>query len=80
LEKENDPNDDIVDYNGHTNRGYGSEVPKDYFNKNHIMPGSHITVPRDDSNPPLGNSLINLRVTPTNSFIQFSQDIDVANV
>jgi hypothetical protein len=24
LEKENDPNDAIVDFNGHTNRGYGS--------------------------------------------------------
>jgi len=24
LEKENDMSDDIVDYNGHTNRGYGS--------------------------------------------------------
>jgi len=24
LEKEDDPNDAIVDYNGHTNRGYGS--------------------------------------------------------
>lgn len=48
LEKENDPNDFVVDYNGHTNRGYGSEVPSKYFDKNHIMPGSHITVPRDD--------------------------------
>lgn len=27
LEKEDDMNDAIVDYNGHTNRGYGSEVP-----------------------------------------------------
>ena len=80
LEKENDMDDAIVDYNGHTNRGYGSEVPTNYFDKNHIMPGSHITVPREDNNPPLGNSLIalaNLRVAPTNSFIQFSDEANV---
>merc|ERR1719263_2046767 len=60
VEKENDPKDDVVDYNGHTNRGYGSQVPSEYFKNNKIMAGSHITVPRDDSNPPLGNSLVNL--------------------
>ena len=57
LEKENDPNDDIVDYNGHTNRGYGSQKPSDFFDINHIMPGSMITVPRDETVPGLGNSL-----------------------
>jgi hypothetical protein len=57
LEKENDPNDAIVDYNGHTNRGYGSQTPTDFFDINHIMPGSMITVPRDETVPGLGNSL-----------------------
>lgn len=57
LEKENDPNDAIVDYNGHTNRGYGSQKPSDFFDINHIMPGSMITVPRDETVPGLGNSL-----------------------
>ena len=57
LEKENDPNDFVVDMNGHTNRGYGSEVPSKYAAKNHIMPGTHITVPRDETNPGMGNNL-----------------------
>lgn len=57
LEKENDMSDDIVDYNGHTNRGYGSQKPSDFFDINHIMPGSMITVPRDETIPGLGNSL-----------------------
>jgi len=57
LEKENDMSDAIVDYNGHTNRGYGSQKPSDFFDLNHIMPGSMITVPRDETIPGLGNSL-----------------------
>jgi len=49
IHEEEDPKDDVVDYNGHTNRGYGSKTPTDYFNSNKIMPGSHITIPRDES-------------------------------
>jgi len=40
--------DDIVDYNGHTNRGYGSTLPSTYFANNHIMDGSIITTPREE--------------------------------
>ena len=57
LEKENDPNDYVVDMMGHTNAGYGSSVPKAFFDRNHIMPGSMITTPRAETNPGLGNSL-----------------------
>jgi len=57
LEKENDPNDFAVDLHGHTDRGYGSEVPSDYFDKNHIMPGTHITIPRDETAHDLGNNV-----------------------
>jgi hypothetical protein len=47
--------DDIVDYNGHTNRGYGSTLPSTYFANNHIMDGSMITTPREEG--PTRNSL-----------------------
>ena len=47
--------DNDVDYNGHTNRGYGSRKPSEYFAGNHIFPGHRITVPRDDSG--LGNNV-----------------------
>jgi hypothetical protein len=56
IHEEEDVNDHVVDYNGHTNRGYGSTLPKDYFDRNHIMPGHHITVPRDEANKGLGNN------------------------
>lgn len=56
LEKEDDMEDDIVDYQGHTNRGYGSELPTTYFENNHIMDGSMITVPREVG--PMRNSLM----------------------
>ena len=56
LEKEDDMEDAIVDYNGHTNAGYGSMLPTDYMNLNHIIDGSHIQVPRMDGDQPLRNS------------------------
>ena len=56
LEKEDDMEDAIVDVQGHTNRGYGSEVPSAYFAGNHILEGSHIQVPRMDGPQPLRNS------------------------
>ena len=34
TEMENDPNDFVVDYNGQTNRGYGSTLPTNYFANN----------------------------------------------
>jgi len=51
-------NDDVVDVNGHTNRGYGSAVPSTYFAGNHIMEGSMNTVPRDEG--PLRNSFLQM--------------------
>lgn len=36
-------------------------VPVDYFEQNHIMPGSHITIPRDES--PMRNSAVQLTDT-----------------
>ena len=66
--------------NGHTNRGYGSSTPKDFFDRNHILPGSHNTIPRDEQYKGLGNNvraqLSNLRVPPTNKFINLSDDIN----
>lgn len=58
LEKEDDMSDDIVDYQGHTNRGYGSTLPTTYFAGNHIMDGSMITTPREEG--PMRNSLAQL--------------------
>lgn len=46
IHEEEDMNDDVVDYNGHTNAGYGSMNPHKFREINKIMPGSHITVPR----------------------------------
>jgi hypothetical protein len=52
LHEEEDTNDDIVDYNGSTNRGYGSAVPTAFFAGNIInsaVLGDHFgTVPRID--------------------------------
>tara|TARA_B110001450_G_C17154751_1_gene292716 strand:+ start:78 stop:407 length:330 start_codon:yes stop_codon:yes gene_type:complete len=56
LEKEDDAEDAIVDYNGHTNAGYGSTLPTTYMQNNHIIAGSHIQVPRMDGDQPLRNS------------------------
>jgi len=50
--------DDIVDYQGHTNRGYGSTLPTTYMANNHIMEGSTNTVPREEG--PMRNSLTQL--------------------
>ena len=58
LEKEDDMTDDIVDYQGHTNRGYGSTLPSTFFANNHIMEGSLITTPREEG--PMRNSLTQL--------------------
>jgi hypothetical protein len=49
--------DEGVDMNGHTNRGYGSSTPKDFFDRNHILPGSHNTIPRDEQYKGLGNNV-----------------------
>ena len=51
LHEEEDMNDDVVDYNGQTNRGYGSMDPMTRFVAgNHINaivgPGHFITEPR----------------------------------
>jgi len=56
LEHDNDPEDDIVDYNGQTNAGYGSTLPTNYMTNNHIMEGSHIQIPRMDGPQQLRNS------------------------
>lgn len=47
IHEEEDTNDDVVDENGHTNRGYGSMNPHKYRAQNHIFPGHFITNPRD---------------------------------
>jgi len=49
IHEDEDMNDDVVDFNGQTNRGYGSMLPVTYFTQNHIMEGHHIQIPRDDS-------------------------------
>lgn len=60
IHEEEDMNDDVVDYNGQTNRGYGSSLPSKYFAENHILDGSHIQVPRDDGAQPMRNSFVEL--------------------
>jgi hypothetical protein len=55
LEKEDDMSDAIVDYQGHTNRGYGSTLPSTFFAANHIMADSIITTPSEEG--PMRNSL-----------------------
>ena len=49
IHEEEDMDDDVVDYNGQTNAGYGSLLPKTYFEQNHILAGHHIQVPRDEA-------------------------------
>ena len=49
LHEEEDINDDVVDYNGSTNRGYGSMRPVDFFASNHIAYGNFLTEPREQS-------------------------------
>jgi hypothetical protein len=56
IEDVKDTDDFIVDYNGQTNRGYGSRLPRTYFAENHIMEGSHIQVPRDEGPQILRNN------------------------
>jgi len=46
IHEDEDMNDDVVDYNGQTNAGYGSKMPVDFFAGNHIFPGHFITEPR----------------------------------
>ena len=46
IHEEEDPKDPVVDLNGHTNAGYGAVNPHKWREMNHIMPGTHITVPR----------------------------------
>jgi hypothetical protein len=46
IHEDEDMNDDVVDYNGQTNAGYGSAVPESYFANNHInsiSPGHFMT-------------------------------------
>lgn len=61
LEEEEDGNDAVVDEKGHTNRGYGSTVPMDFFNANHIKDGSHIQIPREEG--PMRNSVDFVQLT-----------------
>jgi len=56
IHEEEDMNDDVVDFNGQTNRGYGSLVPVKFFEQNHIFNGHHIQVPRDDGPQPTRNN------------------------
>jgi hypothetical protein len=42
IHEEEDGNDAVVDEMGQTNRGYGSKVPMDFFNANHIKTDFHI--------------------------------------
>lgn len=57
IHEDEDMNDDVVDVNGQTNRGYGSLLPVKYFEQNNIMAGSHIQTPRDDGPQPLRNNV-----------------------
>ena len=50
LHEEEDMNDDVVDYNGQTNRGYGSHVVMNYLpTATYIEPFNFATTPRADS-------------------------------
>ena len=62
IHEEEDVKDLVVDYNGHTNRGYGSSLPKDFFDRNHILPGHRITVPKGEDQ--LGNNIAALSQEP----------------
>ena len=57
IHEDEDMNDDVVDYNGQTNAGYGSTLPKTYFDQNKIMDGAHIQTPRDDGPQSLRNNV-----------------------
>ena len=47
IHNEDDMNDDVVDYNGGTSRGYGAIEPQRRFvENNHILSGSHNNGPR----------------------------------
>ena len=48
LREEDDLKDTVVDYNGSTNRGYGSTRPKEFFAKNILLSGTFGTMPRED--------------------------------
>jgi len=62
IHEDEDMNDDVVDYQGQTNAGYGSVLPTTYFAGNTIKEGSHIQVPRDDR--PMRNSLLQVDNDP----------------
>ena len=48
IHEDSDMNDDVVDYNGGTSRGYGSHEPMtDFVANNPIMSGSHNNGPRE---------------------------------
>ena len=48
IHEEEDMNDDVVDYNGSTSRGYGAVEPQSRFvENNHILSGSHNNGPRE---------------------------------
>ena len=47
VHEESDMNDDVVDVNGQTSRGYGAIEPQSTFvSNNHILTGSHNNGPR----------------------------------
>lgn len=51
LHEEEDMADDVVDFNGQTNRGYQHRVPREFVGNNTIdslFPGHFGTVPRED--------------------------------
>lgn len=70
IHEEEDPNDPVVDYNGQTNRGYGSHVPSEYFANNHINAGAHIQEPRAEG--PMRNSVDFLYIPQEDMYISFS--------
>lgn len=61
-----DINSNIGTLEGQTNTNYQSMLPVDYFKQNQIMPGSHITIPKDEYRVTLGN----------NAHLQTSDDIN----
>ena len=46
IHEDEDMKDDVVDYNGQTNAGYGAKENVPYFAGNHIMDGTFVTEPR----------------------------------
>ena len=46
IHEEEDINDAVVDYNGHTNAGYGAKENVDFFRGNVLPAGHFVTEPR----------------------------------